>query len=95
MWGKIIVASLPAAIIGIPFDDTFTALFYNYWTVAIMLILFGVLFIVVENHRADPEARGQPDLRHHLPGGAVHRVLQLIAAVFPGTSRSGAASLRP
>ena len=93
MWGKIIVASLPAAIIGIPFDDTFTALFYNYWTVAIMLILFGVLFIVVENHRAD-----QKPVVNRISGITYRAALfiglfQLIAAVFPGTSRSGATIL--
>ena len=46
MWLKIIVACLPAAIIGLLFDDVFNALFYNYQTVAIMLILVGVLFII-------------------------------------------------
>jgi len=49
MWGKILVASIPAGVIGILFDDLFTAWFYNYQTVAIMLILFGVLLIVIEN----------------------------------------------
>ena len=49
MWLKIIVACLPAAIIGLLFDDVFNALFYNYQTVAIMLILVGVLFIIIEN----------------------------------------------
>ena len=51
MWGKILVASIPAGVIGILFDDLFTAWFYNYQTVAIMLILFGVLFIVIENRK--------------------------------------------
>ena len=49
MWLKILVASIPAGIIGILFDDYFNAWFYNYWTVAIMLIVFGILFIWIEN----------------------------------------------
>ena len=50
MWIKIIVACLPAAVIGLLFDDKINELFYNFQTVAIMLILFGILFIVVENY---------------------------------------------
>ena len=49
MWMKIIVACIPAAVIGLLFDDVFNALFYNYQTVAIMLIIFGILFIIIEN----------------------------------------------
>ena len=48
LWCKILVSCVPAAIVGILFNDFFEALFYNYITVAIMLILFGVLFIIVE-----------------------------------------------
>lgn len=50
LWFKVIVAALPAAIIGLPFDDLLDKLFYNYQTVAVTLILYGVLFIVVENY---------------------------------------------
>ena len=50
MWIKIVLACIPAAIIGLKWDDQINALFYNFQTVAIMLILFGILFIVVENH---------------------------------------------
>ena len=57
MWLKIIVACLPAAIIGLLFDDVFNALFYNYQTVAIMLILVGVLFIIIENKNSTPFPR--------------------------------------
>ena len=48
MWLKVIIAVLPAALIGIPFDDQIDAMFYNYQTVAVTLILYGVLFIVIE-----------------------------------------------
>ena len=50
LWFKVLVAVLPAAIIGLPFDDQIDAVFYNYQTVAVTLILYGVLFIVVENY---------------------------------------------
>ena len=50
MWIKVIVACLPAAVIGLLFDDKINELFYNFQTVAIMLILFGIFFIVVENY---------------------------------------------
>lgn len=90
MWGKILVASIPAGVIGILFDDLFTAWFYNYQTVAIMLILFGVLFIVIENrnHNSVPRVRSIASITY--PTAFMIGVFQLIAAVFPGTSRSGA-----
>lgn len=90
MWGKILVASIPAGVIGLLFDDWFNAMFYNYQTVAVMLILFGILFIIVErmNKGKKPHITsiGQINYMTALMIG----VFQLIAAVFPGTSRSGA-----
>ena len=50
MWVKILIACVPAAIVGLLWDDYLNALFYNPTTVAIMLILFGILFIVIENY---------------------------------------------
>ena len=50
MWFKILAACIPAAIVGVFFDDKINELFYNYQTVAAMLIIFGVLFIVIENY---------------------------------------------
>ena len=46
MWVKILIACVPAAIIGLLFDDQLNALFFNPTTVAVMLILFGILLIV-------------------------------------------------
>lgn len=90
MWCKIIVACLPAAIVGILWDDVFTALFYNYQTVAVMLIVFGILFIIIENYNKGK----RPTIRHlseiTYPVALMIGLFQLIAAVFPGTSRSGA-----
>ena len=49
LWGKILVGCVPAAIVGVLFDDVFEALFYNPTCIAIALIVFGVAFIVIEN----------------------------------------------
>ena len=90
MWFKILVASIPAGVVGILFDDVFTALFYNYQTVAIMLIIFGILFIVIENKNKHHRPRVNSISRINYPLAFAIGVFQLIAAVFPGTSRSGA-----
>ena len=90
LWFKILVACVPAAVIGLAFDDVLDALFYNPWCVAIALIVFGIAFIVIENKNknASPQITelGQITYRTAFMIG----VFQLIAAVFPGTSRSGA-----
>ena len=90
MWVKIIVACVPAAVVGLLLDDVLNAWFYNYQTVAIMLILFGILFIVIENRNksAVPKVNSIDDLTYKQ--ALIIGVFQLIAAVFPGTSRSGA-----
>lgn len=92
MWFKVIVAVLPAAVFGILFDDTLDAMFHNYQTVAVMLIVYGVLFIVVErSHKGKrPKIRTIQDMTFQtafLIG--MFQVLSLI----PGTSRSGATIL--
>ena len=93
MWFKIIVACLPAAVVGILFDDELNALFYNYVTVAIMLIVFGVLFIIIENKNHNKRAyiTSISDITYKV--AIMIGMFQLIAAVFPGTSRSGATIL--
>lgn len=90
MWLKILIASVPAAIVGIFLDDWLNALFYNYMTVAIMLILFGVLFIVIENSRFSKNSRVNAISDITYTAALIIGVFQMIAAVFPGTSRSGA-----
>ena len=90
MWAKIIVSCLPAAVIGLLFDDLFTALFFNWYTVAIALIVFGIAFIIIENKNKtlQPKVETLDDLSF---GQAfIIGLFQVIAAVFPGTSRSGA-----
>lgn len=90
LWGKILVACIPAAVIGLLFNETFERLFYNYVAVAIALIVFGVAFIVIENkHKGKPARINSTDEISFGLAVAIG-VFQLIAAVFPGTSRSGA-----
>lgn len=90
MWFKIIIACIPAAVIGLLFDDQLNALFYNPITVAIMLILFGILFIVVENYNKGKKAKinSLSEITYNV--AIMIGIFQLIAAIFPGTSRSGA-----
>ena len=90
LWCKILVACVPAAVIGLLFDDVFERLFYNYVSVAIALIVFGVAFIVVENLRKGRKSRIRSLARLDYKTVLLIGVFQVIAAIFPGTSRSGA-----
>ncbi len=90
LWFHILVSVIPAAVIGILFDDFFEALFYNYQTVAVMLILFGVIFIIVENVHRNKKAKINNLMDITYSTAFLIGMFQLIAAVFPGTSRSGA-----
>lgn len=93
MWGKIIVSCLPAAIVGIPLDDFIDAHFYNYVVVSIALIVFGILFIVIENRNKHCKPRVLSIAALTYRDAMIIGVFQLIAALFPGTSRSGATIL--
>ncbi len=89
MWLKIALACVPAAIVGILFDDWLDEHLYNYIVVAISLIAFGIAFIVVEkfnqNRKPVVNTVNQFNWGHAFAVG----VFQLLAAVFPGASRSG------
>ena len=93
LWLKIAVACVPAAIVGLLFDDQIDALFYNPLTVAIMLIVVGIAFIIVEhfNRRRRPKVTDLDSITFKT--AFLIGVFQLIAAIFPGTSRSGATIL--
>ena len=93
MWIKIVIACIPAAIVGLLWDDQINALFYNFQTVAIMLIVFGILFIVVENYNKGrrPIVLNMDNLTYKM--AIIIGLFQLVAAIFPGTSRSGATIL--
>lgn len=93
LWGKILTACVPAAVVGLLFDDWIDAHFYNPWTVAIMLIVFGVAFIVIENRNAHRQISTASLDEISYREAFYIGIFQLIAAVFPGTSRSGSTIL--
>lgn len=92
LWFKIIVGVLPSAIIGLLLDDWFNKHFYNYVSVAIALIVYGVLFIFIERWRAGKETRLErlEDITYKdaLLVGAFQ-----VLSIIPGTSRSGSTIL--
>ena len=92
LWLKIIISSIPAACI-IPFDDYFEEMFYNPISVAIALIVFGIGFIVIEKLHKGKRARVNSlnDLTYL--DALLIGCFQVLAAIFPGTSRSGATIL--
>lgn len=92
LWLKIVVACIPAAVIGILFDDVFEALFYHAIPVAMALIVFGVAFIIVErrNQQGNRREKIQSLQEITFQTALLIGIFQLIAAIFPGTSRSGA-----
>ena len=90
MWLKILVSCVPAAIVGVLFDDKLEELFYNWQTVSAMLIIFGVLFIIIERFNKGKAAKINTIDNFTYKTALIIGIFQLIAAVFPGTSRSGA-----
>ena len=93
MWFKIVVACLPAAVVGLLFDEYFESLFYNGVCVAIALIVFGVGFLIIENKNKHKRARIRSLSDITFNTALIIGFFQLIAAIFPGTSRSGATIL--
>ena len=89
MWIKVVIASIPAAVVGLLFDDILDKLFYKPLPVAIMLIVYGVLFIVIENRNA-----GRRPSVNRISELSVTMLLWIgffqMLALIPGTSRSGA-----
>ncbi len=83
-WKKIIISCIPATIIGLLFDDVFERYFYNKISVAIALIIVGLLFIIIEKNN-NKNIIAQITYKSALIIG----LSQVIAAIFPGTSRSG------
>lgn len=90
LWLKILVACVPAAVIGLLFSERFEALFYNYTTVAIALIVFGIAFLIIETRHQGKRAQVNSLSEITFQLALLIGVFQLIAAIFPGTSRSGA-----
>lgn len=92
LWAKVLVACIPAGVIGFLFDDKLESIFYNYQTVAITLVLYGVLFIVLENRNKKriPAVKELSALSYKTAFliGAFQ-----VLALIPGTSRSGSTIL--
>lgn len=93
MWCKIIIATIPAAIVGVLFDDKINALFYRYTVVAIALIVYGGLFILIENRNYGKNCQFNTINELTFKAAFMIGIFQLLAAVIPGTSRSGATIL--
>ena len=93
LWCKIIVSCIPAAIVGLLFDNQINALFYNYVSVAVALIVFGVLFILIEIKNKNLRPKVLRTEKLSFSTAFLIGLFQVIAAVFPGTSRSGATIL--
>ncbi|MBO4396846.1 MAG: undecaprenyl-diphosphate phosphatase [Eubacterium sp.] len=90
LWFKIAVASIPAAIVGFTLDDMIDEMFYNAFVVAGALIIYGILFIIVElwNKGRNPIIKTVTDIGY--TSAIIIGIFQVLAAVVPGTSRSGA-----
>ena len=90
MWLKAVAACIPAAVVGVLFDDLFDRLFHNWFCVALMLALVGLAFIWVEKRISTltPKINSIDELTYN--NAIVIGIFQLFAAIFPGVSRSGA-----
>lgn len=89
LWAKILVACIPAGIIGFLFDDKIDEIFYNPYVVSITLIIYGVAFIVIEiwNRRREFKVRDLTQITFRT--ALIIGIFQVLALI-PGTSRSGA-----
>lgn len=89
MWIKVLIASVPAGIVGVLFDDILDKLFYKTVPIAVMLIVYGVLFIVVENRNKHTRPSVTKISELSIQMLLIIGVFQMLALI-PGTSRSGA-----
>jgi undecaprenyl-diphosphatase len=88
IWGKVVIGCLPAAVLGFLLDDWLDAHLYRASVVAAMLILYGILFLVMENRntKVNPRVTSVGQLSYV---GALMIGLIQVLAMIPGTSRSG------
>lgn len=89
IWIKVIIGCLPAAVVGLLFDDWIDKTLYHWYVVALMLIVYGILFIVVENYQKNREPQVKKFSQLTIPMILIIGVFQMLAMI-PGTSRSGA-----
>ncbi len=90
LWFKIIISCVPAVIVGLLFDDIIDEMFYNAVVVAGALIIYGILFIIIENWNKGrrPAVRRVSEISYST--AVIIGIFQVLAAIVPGTSRSGA-----
>ena len=86
LWAKVIVAVIPSGIIGVLFEEDIDRLFFNSTTVALALIIYGVIMIVIENRDKKPAVSDFSEVSYKL---AIGIGLFQCLALIPGTSRSG------
>lgn len=92
LWGKVLVACLPAAIIGIPLDDVLEKYLHTPLVISLMLIIYGIAFILVENRNKKREFRIQTTHEIDYKTAIIIGAFQVLSLI-PGTSRSGATIL--
>ena len=90
LWFHILVSCVPAIIVGLLWEEKFEELFYNPTCVALALIVFGVAFIVIETMQAGKESKINSVADITYTTALLIGLFQVLAAIFPGTSRSGA-----
>ncbi len=88
LWGKVILATVPAGIVGVLFDDWMDAHFYTYTVVAIALIVYGIAFIVLERLRGSRAAKAKKAEDISIGQSVAVGCFQVLSLI-PGTSRSG------
>lgn len=86
LWFKVAVAAVPAAIVGLLFNDKIDEMFYNFPVVSIALIVYGVIYILIENRKRKPVINDMKSLTYKT---ALFIGIFQILALIPGTSRSG------
>ena len=89
IWIKVVIGCVPAGVIGLLFDNWIDNVFYHWYVVALMLIIYGVLFIVVENYQKGKEPKATKFSQLSIQMVLIIGVFQMLAMI-PGTSRSGA-----
>lgn len=88
-WIKVVIGCVPAGVVGLLFNDLIDKWLYHWYIVAIMLIVYGILFIVVENYQKGKQPKVTRMSHLTLPMILIIGVFQMLAMI-PGTSRSGA-----
>ena len=88
MWFKILVSCLPAIVIGLPFNDFIEEKFNNWFVVSVMLIVYGVMFLIVEDYNEKRQAKYNSISEITWKTALFIGIFQVLSLI-PGTSRSG------